>query len=658
MHTLVILRPGSAPLAHYTNESRPQLFDGSRPGPSGLLPPPRVGEAPNAYLTSSPGPPRRTQRLDDMSAGGADLRRNASFASAMEPAGRYYQNPFYDFPTYALPFQDNSPLHRGLTSASGRYRSIARRSAAGLRGTPAYVTHNPFKASNGKRVDHVPENLTFDDIAATAEPLQSMYQAGEGYRHPTASIQRPYQHQVPPPQVYTGHQQPQQQHSAPNPVYQQPLLAQPSVPQEQIQSQPRPFSPPQDRRPAATYRHSYSGQTVGTNQEPGGLAPWREESSVDPSQTSTYPPLSQAQGPQRVRYANTRPTSLQRPQDQLSPVSATRTDRPTSLSFRPPATDGRPASPEAAAALPPQIDTTQEQIGLHLLDLSGDERAPSHYVSPNLFEEPSELDPPPPMSYLVNRPTTSSHDVQPTSLPPSNTQRLDAPFLYDTGTGFGTAPDLDDDSGDGGEGDSADANKSLGDMLLSFIAFVVVVLFLPVIVPYRLIRSCFGSRSSYQLIPDSSKPGRLDASLRHLSHIPKMAYQHFLLLRLPTLYFSRVARIFEEADLSLRDLKTMALESAEKNLSNKGGARSSPVWHWERGGARGGCLPPAYESLRMTWDEFVGNLLREWKTFNLISVLLLRYVCCFRFAVGGATGTETVFDQCYLDHSTNRRGQR
>ncbi|KAF5334022.1 hypothetical protein D9611_014884 [Ephemerocybe angulata] len=34
-------------------------------------------------------------------------------------------------------------------------------------------------------------------------------------------------------------------------------------------------------------------------------------------------------------------------------------------------------------------------------------------------------------------------------------------------------------------------------------------------------------------------------------------------------------------------------------------------------------MPPAYESLKHAWEDFINNLLREWKTFNLISVLLL-----------------------------------
>ncbi|KAF9564920.1 hypothetical protein CPC08DRAFT_615003, partial [Agrocybe pediades] len=32
---------------------------------------------------------------------------------------------------------------------------------------------------------------------------------------------------------------------------------------------------------------------------------------------------------------------------------------------------------------------------------------------------------------------------------------------------------------------------------------------------------------------------------------------------------------------------------------------------------------PQYDRLRSTWEYFIDSLMREWKTFNIISVLLL-----------------------------------
>ncbi|TFK25147.1 hypothetical protein FA15DRAFT_655388 [Coprinopsis marcescibilis] len=94
--------------------------------------------------------------------------------------------------------------------------------------------------------------------------------------------------------------------------------------------------------------------------------------------------------------------------------------------------------------------------------------------------------------------------------------------------------------------------------------------------------------------------------------IPKEAY-NLVLLRLPSLYFSRVARIFEEADLSLSEIKKMALKTASRSK-----ATHLTPFHLETEE-----IPPVYASLKNTWESFIDSLMREWKTFNIISVLLL-----------------------------------
>ena len=96
---------------------------------------------------------------------------------------------------------------------------------------------------------------------------------------------------------------------------------------------------------------------------------------------------------------------------------------------------------------------------------------------------------------------------------------------------------------------------------------------------------------------------------------PKQMYLLFL-LRLPSLYFSRVSRIFEEADMSLPEIKKMALETASQGLTHEFEmqmAFESPS------------VPPAYKRLTSTWESFIDSVMREWKTFNIISVLLLTY---------------------------------
>jgi hypothetical protein len=109
------------------------------------------------------------------------------------------------------------------------------------------------------------------------------------------------------------------------------------------------------------------------------------------------------------------------------------------------------------------------------------------------------------------------------------------------------------------------------------------------------------------------KPTNSKVVLTYIVHtFPRQAYLH-ILLRLPELYFSRVARIFEEADLTLPEIKKMALETASKGKET----------HSIHLAFETSSVPPAYESLKLTWESFIDSVMREWKTFNVISVLLL-----------------------------------
>ncbi|KAK7031649.1 hypothetical protein R3P38DRAFT_2522284 [Favolaschia claudopus] len=98
--------------------------------------------------------------------------------------------------------------------------------------------------------------------------------------------------------------------------------------------------------------------------------------------------------------------------------------------------------------------------------------------------------------------------------------------------------------------------------------------------------------------------------------IPGQFYLHFL-LRIPSLYFSRVTRIFEDARLSLPDIKRMACAKPDQ-------------WELSRDGAWQTTtnpdpmpLPSSLLRFRSSWESFIDALLREWKTFNIISVLLM-----------------------------------
>ena len=115
----------------------------------------------------------------------------------------------------------------------------------------------------------------------------------------------------------------------------------------------------------------------------------------------------------------------------------------------------------------------------------------------------------------------------------------------------------------------------------------------------------------------TKKPNLLDYVLAFsLDTIPRQIYS-YLMLRLPTIYFARVARIFDEGDLSLYEIAALAhnpenyySQSHMNILSAKElSSPASPFWN-----------------LKETWETLINSLLQEWKTLNIVSVLLLSYV--------------------------------
>ncbi|KAG6827171.1 hypothetical protein H0H92_012907 [Tricholoma furcatifolium] len=87
--------------------------------------------------------------------------------------------------------------------------------------------------------------------------------------------------------------------------------------------------------------------------------------------------------------------------------------------------------------------------------------------------------------------------------------------------------------------------------------------------------------------------------------LPRNIYLVFL-LGLPSFYFSRVARIFDEADMTMPEIENMALEAMVPFSMHQLQFAS-----------------PAGANLKATWESFIDSLLREWKTFNIVSALLL-----------------------------------
>ena len=96
--------------------------------------------------------------------------------------------------------------------------------------------------------------------------------------------------------------------------------------------------------------------------------------------------------------------------------------------------------------------------------------------------------------------------------------------------------------------------------------------------------------------------------------LPRQIYLHFL-LRLPYMYFSRVARIFQEAEATLVQIKegilSAAIQLKEPVKTFADAWKLEPVESVE------------YSKLRKTWQSFIDSLIKEWETLNIISVLLL-----------------------------------
>lgn len=105
--------------------------------------------------------------------------------------------------------------------------------------------------------------------------------------------------------------------------------------------------------------------------------------------------------------------------------------------------------------------------------------------------------------------------------------------------------------------------------------------------------------------------------------LPRQVYLH-LMLRLPSLYFSRVTRIFEDAEMSMPEIKKMALEAASQ--------WKDPVRHLKKGIIfEPQAISHPHADLQNSWQFFIDSLMREWKTLNIVSVLLLSYVFSYSF---------------------------
>ncbi|KAJ6491959.1 hypothetical protein C8R45DRAFT_189931 [Mycena sanguinolenta] len=98
--------------------------------------------------------------------------------------------------------------------------------------------------------------------------------------------------------------------------------------------------------------------------------------------------------------------------------------------------------------------------------------------------------------------------------------------------------------------------------------------------------------------------------------VPSLVYLH-LLLRLPLLYFSRVTRLFEDANLSLPDIRRLVVANADQW---KDGTPGSLITTFLPADA---AISPHLLNFRHSWEGFIDSLLREWKTQNVVAALML-----------------------------------
>jgi hypothetical protein len=112
-----------------------------------------------------------------------------------------------------------------------------------------------------------------------------------------------------------------------------------------------------------------------------------------------------------------------------------------------------------------------------------------------------------------------------------------------------------------------------------------------------------------------------NAHLVAFDTLPRQLYLHSQ-LRLPSLYFSRVARIFEDAAVSRPEVQRI-IDVCEpvgtvstQNLTARIVLPFPEDWVAPN-------VSPALARFKRSWESFVDSLVREWKTLNVLSALLL-----------------------------------
>ncbi|TRM59371.1 hypothetical protein BD626DRAFT_508117 [Schizophyllum amplum] len=113
--------------------------------------------------------------------------------------------------------------------------------------------------------------------------------------------------------------------------------------------------------------------------------------------------------------------------------------------------------------------------------------------------------------------------------------------------------------------------------------------------------------------------------------LPLFCYQLFL-FRMPVFYYGRVSRVLEDAEMSLADVRQLARATASewKKKDHKEQEKAldelNRMTNWTYTPQYASQVTPAMRRFRESWETFIDSLLREWKTQNVISALLLSCV--------------------------------
>ncbi|CAE6420856.1 unnamed protein product [Rhizoctonia solani] len=137
---------------------------------------------------------------------------------------------------------------------------------------------------------------------------------------------------------------------------------------------------------------------------------------------------------------------------------------------------------------------------------------------------------------------------------------------------------------------------------------------------------------------------RRDTMLKCWDQGLRQLYRHFL-LRLPSVYFTRVSKVFEEAELSRVEVQKMidASKRARHRRLRRGqrqaqseshAAHELDFWPNEQEWMTP-IVSPSLQRFKQSWDDFMDSLQKEWKTLNVVSALLLSAILTM-FQVDGS----------------------